>query len=316
MSNPFLKVKPGTITALDDSDGLPSSGHLWEAPQIDALTAAHAAQRPLLVRGEAGSGKSQLARAAARILGTSLHKEVIHARFEARDLLYRFDSLQRLADAQAQLTEKVSQLEGYVRHGKLWQAVQACRPRKARPVLLLDEIDKAEADVPNAMLDVLGNGRFECEWTNETVQPASGEMPLIVITTNEERELPAAFVRRCLVLNLNPPKDEKRFLLWLADRAKAHADLMIEPAVADSAAQRVWTDRQAAIAQGQHRVGLAEYIDLLRALNELVPTGRAQPAKRATAQQRWLDKLGDYFLVKGADMEQAQLARSAAAAKP
>lgn len=303
MNNPFLSLKHDQITLLDASDGLQVAGHRWQQPQIDALIAAHAAQRPLLVRGEAGSGKSQMARAAARVLQSALHKEVIHSRFEARDLLYRFDALQRLADAQAKLSAKVKDVAGYVRRGKLWLALADCRPHQPRPVLLIDEIDKADADIPNAMLDVLGNNRFEVEWTGETVAPASGEMPLIVITTNEERELPAAFVRRCLVLNLNPPADEKAFVAWLVARAEAHTDLQVAPTVAARAAERVWTDRKAAEDLGQHRVGLAEYIDLLRALGELTAVFKGQ--KRSSQQEAWLDRLGAYFLVKGADMEQA-----------
>ncbi len=303
MSNPFLSLKHDQIIPLDASDGLQVGGHRWQQPQIDALIAAHAAQRPLLVRGEAGSGKSQMARAAARVLQSSLHKEVIHSRFEARDLLYRFDALQRLADAQAKLSAKVKDVAGYVRRGKLWLALDDCQAHQPRPVLLIDEIDKADADIPNAMLDVLGNNRFEVDWTGETVAPASGEMPLIVITTNEERELPAAFVRRCLVLNLNPPADEANFVEWLVARAEAHPELEVAREVALRAAERVWTDRTAAAELGQQRVGLAEYIDLLRALCEL--TADASGKKRTNQQLAWLDRLGAYFLVKGADMEQA-----------
>ena len=308
MANPFLKLKADQITPLDDQDGMPKAGHTWLQPQIDALVAAHAAQRPLLVRGEAGSGKSQMARAAAKVLASPLHKEVVHGRFEARDLLYRFDAIQRLADAQAQLHDQVKDTAAYLRHGKLWQAIDDCRPGQPRPVLLIDEIDKADADVPNALLDVLGNNRFEDEWTHTPVAPKSGEMPLIVITTNEERELPAAFVRRCLVLNLNPPKDERNFIAWLVKLASAHTELDVEAGVALRAAERVWADRSAALDLGQQRVGLAEYVDLLRALHEL--TLNAKPAARAAVQGKWLDKLGAYFLVKGADMDQARASAS------
>lgn len=271
MPNPFLKLKPGTITPLDGSDGLPASGHLWETPQIDALTAAHAAQRPLLVRGEAGSGKSQLARAAARILGTTLHKEVIHARFEARDLLYRFDSLQRLADAQAHLTDKVSKLEAYVRHGKLWQAVLDCQPRKARPVLLLDEIDKAEAEVPNGLLEALGNGRFSVPLLGEVVRrPDDVPAPLVVITTNDERELPPAFLRRCLVLTLQLPRG-RALEAFLVKRGRLHFPALAErhPAVLQGAAEMLREDRRKARAEGIYEPGLSEYLDLLRAIESV-----------------------------------------------
>ena len=311
MSNPFLALSVGTITPLPASDGLPAAGHHWSQAQIDALIAAHAARRPLLVRGEAGSGKSQMARAAARVLGSALHREVIHARFEALDLLYRFDSVERLAEAQAQQVEHVKDRSRYLRPGKFWQALADCQPQAPHPVLLIDEIDKADADVPNALLDALGNGRFEVEWTDQVVQPGSGEMPLIIITTNEERELPPAFVRRCLVLNLNPPKDETAFVEWLAQRAKAHTTLKIAATVAQAAASKLWADRQAAMELGQQAVGLAEYIDLLQALHEL--TGCLRGAARARAQQQWMDRLATYFLVKGAGMAQTPAAAPAPA---
>src|SRR5690554_4944180 len=100
-ANPFISIRANEETVLVEDDRFAAAGHLWNQPEIDALTLAYAARRPLLVRGEAGSGKSQIARAAAAKMGNApMLVEVIHPRFEALDLLYRFDAIERLADAQ------------------------------------------------------------------------------------------------------------------------------------------------------------------------------------------------------------------------
>jgi MoxR-like ATPase len=303
MTNPFLALQPKTDTPLPEGSGFGVAGHWWEQNQIDALIAAHAARRPLLVRGEAGSGKSQLARAAARVLGGELLFEVIHPRLEALDLLYRFDAVRRLADAQA---KAIKEDRHYLQKGVLWQALEACRKENPRPVLLIDEIDKADADVPNSLLDVLGNRSFHVSLTEEVVSPPSGEMPLILITTNEERELPPAFVRRCLVLNLNPPAEDAAFLAWLVERGKVHRHLGIEDSVRQSAAEQVLKDRKDAALAGQPKVGLAEYIDLLTALDELTAGLKAQA--RRSKQEEWLERLADYFLIKGDNVPQGRRA--------
>ena len=158
-AHPFLTLEAGQTDTLPEGSRFPAAGHLWSQPEIDALILAQACRRPLLVRGEAGCGKSQVARAAAQALGgTEPLVEVIHPRFEALDLLYRFDTLARLADAQ------VSRLDAgnrkYVRRGRLWEAYERSGADEAQPVLLIDEIDKADADIPNALLEVLGNRSF------------------------------------------------------------------------------------------------------------------------------------------------------------
>lgn len=309
MTNPFLNLKPETSTPLAAGDGFGEADHWWEENQIEALIAAYAARRPLLVRGEAGSGKSQMARAAARVLGgegAQPLSEVIHPRFEALDLLYRFDAVRRLADAQAQTIKEDSH---YLKKGALWQALQASQPGRPRPVLLIDEIDKADADVPNSLLDVLGNRSFRVALTGEVIHAASGEMPLIVITTNEERELPPAFVRRCLVLNLNPPAGESEFIDWLLVRGRVHKRLQVDDKVCVEAARQVLRDRLDAVAASHPKVGLAEYIDLLTALHEL--TSGLSKARRAAKQRYWLERLAAYFLVKGADATQGRRAKTA-----
>ncbi len=272
------------------------------------MRAALAAQRPLLVRGEPGSGKSQLARAAAQALGRLFVSEVVHARSESQDLQWRFDSLARLGDAQAMGAHHTSADEvrqrldplNYLGPGALWwvfhwesalaqhrrSSSRGTQPQppadwssKKGAVLLIDEIDKAEADLPNGLLETLGNGAFSVPWLSAPVRACAAEAPtpLVVITTNEERELPAAFVRRCLVLNLCPPADEDAFTAYLIERGELHFGVRCHADVYHEAARLLWRDRQAASAQGLQGPGQAEYLDLLRAVVALAPEHGEQP---------------------------------------
>jgi MoxR-like ATPase len=306
-ANPFVALKAGTELALPAGERFAAAGHWWSQSEIDALILAHAARRPLLVRGEAGSGKSQIARAAAVVLGEAQPLvAVIHARFEPLDLLYRVDAVARLADAQIQRLDETNQK--YVKPGPLWEAMDRMRGGAVTPVLLIDEMDKADADVPNALLEVLGNRSFSVPLLDRPPVRAEGDrMPLIIITTNEERELPAAFVRRCAVLNVNPPDHEKpageaAFTDWLVTRGRVHHHLNIAEDARALAARQVIEDRKAAVAAGYPTVGLAEYIDLLTALHEL--TRESGEDARAAEQTAWLRRLGAYALVKNPDQPQ------------
>lgn len=304
--NPFTGLAPETEQSLAADDHFPHAGHWWSRNEIDALIFAHASRRPLLVRGEAGSGKSQVARAAASVMNNArLLVEVIHPRFDALDLLYRVNSLERLADAQ--LKEEFDRSNRkYVKPGRLWQAMNYLRQNDGAAVLLIDEIDKADSDVPNALLEVLGNRSFAVPPLGDLVVHASNDrLPLIVLTTNEERELPAAFVRRCAVLNLNPPESETEFCRWLVRRGTVHRHLNIEANIQEQCARQVWADRQAAIAAGYPQVGLAEYVDLLTALDDLT-RGVEGAAQRKDQQAAWLEKLSQYALVKHAGQDQGR----------
>lgn len=317
-SNPFTKLRDGDSSELPACDRFDAADHLWSQPEIDALTVALAARRPLLVRGEAGCGKSQLARAAAKVLGSAPPRvEVIHPRFEALDLLYRFDAVARLADAQLKGKGGGSRLDptnrDYVKWGALGEAmVQAAGSDGtdlALQVVLLDEVDKADADLPNSLLEVLGNRSFKIDPIPEAkpIHVPPERMPMIIITTNEERELPAAFVRRCMVLNMNPPASDEALKDWLLKRAQAHRALRdIDPEVAEMAAVQVIEDRRAAVKAGYPKVGLAEFVDLLRALVNLT-AGLPSDAARRTRQLEWLQKLNAYALVKNAGQDQRRV---------
>ncbi|TDM09092.1 MAG: hypothetical protein C4K60_07065 [Ideonella sp. MAG2] len=303
--NPFTQPLANTRSELPACERFEATSHLWSQPELDALALAVAARRPLLVRGEPGSGKSQLARAAAKLLEAQAPLvQVIHPRFEPRDLLYRYDTIRRLADANTPKGLKGDQ--DYVHHGVLWRAWESAA--KGPVVVLIDEIDKGDADVPNSLLEILGQRSFQVDEAQDMSTPklAAHAMPLVVITTNEERELPAAFVRRCVVLNLNPPKGEKELKDWLLQRVQAHQSLAasLHPDVLNRAIDQVLADRGDAEREGQPRVGLAETLDLLTALGEVTKTFTGP--ERATKQHEWLDRLSAYALVKHAGVDPGQ----------
>ena len=305
-TNPFTQPLADTIVTLPKDDNFEASHHRWSGAESDALALAHAARRPLLVRGEPGSGKSQLARAAALQMGADAPLvQVIHPRFEPRDLLYRYDTIRRLADANTR--DGIGDDTRYVQPGVLWRAWQ--HAQAARPVVvLLDEIDKGDADVPNSLLEVLGQRSFRVEEVPGMATPSllDGAMPLIVVTTNEERELPAAFVRRCVVLNLNPPADDKGLLAWLKARVEAHGGIVgrLDADVVDHALRQVLADRRDALRLGYPKVGLAEALDLLTALAEI--TEAYPEAERVQQQKAWLQRISAYALVKHAGTDPGQ----------
>ncbi len=318
-ANPFVNLKCGPAEPVPDRPELGDLFHHWDDEEIRALIYAAAAQRPLLIRGEAGCGKSQIARAAAAHSRGVYLCEVIRPGFEPLELLYRFDMVRRLADAQANRLDETN--ERYVTDGRLTEAIRTVAPSGSLPVLLIDEIDKADSDVPNALLNVLGDRRFVIPYRKggdgEEVIAEHG-FPLIVITTNEERELPPAFVRRCAVLNLAPPED--KLLEWLIERGQVHVrgrKLRISDRIQRVAAEQVGDDREACKRDGYPLVGLAEYVDLLTALDALtVPDGAARntdltPESIEAIQADWLKKLSHFALVKHPNQDQKRAATAA-----
>ena len=314
----FQDIVKGAVHQLPATDHLSESWHQWSQREIDALTLAMAAKRPLLVRGEPGTGKTQLARAAANHLKRALESVTIHSRYEPQDLLYRFDAVKRLADAQLR-DVGADWLEareaGYWEPGPLWRAFGwcsavhygSCRSLAAEPapkghVLLIDEIDKAEADLPNALLEVLGQRSFRIPALNLAVGGPDQPLPLVIITTNEEREPPPAFLRRCVVLNLDA--GAQTYAGFLLERGKAHfgkvARLRPKPlmdeAVLKEAAGQLDQDRRNAQEANLPPPGVAEYLDLLYALHELAPRNKA-------AQLDWLKKLKVYAFRKHGRVE-------------
>ncbi len=286
----------------------PASRHLFDDEQVRALRAAEAAGRPLLVRGDPGTGKSQLAHAAAVATGRALLSVVVDARSEAHDLMWHFDAVARLSDAHLAALPGGKALRSlrpvrYVAPGPLWWAFDWCgaaRQLKANRcggvepqapggwapdkgvVLLIDEIDKAESDLPNGLLEALGNGRFTVTPTGTVVERAGGvPPPLVIVTTNDERELPAAFLRRCVVLTLALPKTRGDLIDFLVERGRLHFPALhaeYAKALSDAATLLV-DDRVDAERKGVYVPGLAEYLDLLRVLTRIGGDAEAQVAE-------------------------------------
>jgi len=155
-----------------------------------AVNAAVTLRRPLLVKGEPGTGKTVLAHEIAGALGAPLIEWHVKSTTRAHQGLYEYDAVARLRDGQLG-DERVHDIRNYIRRGKLWEAFTA----PVLPVLLIDEIDKADIEFPNDLLQELDRMEFHVYETGETIKAV--ERPVVVITSNNEKELPDAFLRRC-----------------------------------------------------------------------------------------------------------------------
>jgi len=155
-----------------------------------AVNAAVTLERPLLVKGEPGTGKTELARQVSQALGLPMIEWNVKSTTRAQQGLYEYDAVSRLRDSQLG-DERVHDVKNYIRKGKLWQAFEA----EQKTVLLIDEIDKADIEFPNDLLQELDKMEFFVYETNETV--TARHRPIVIITSNNEKELPDAFLRRC-----------------------------------------------------------------------------------------------------------------------
>ena len=351
---------PSLDQFLNSQHALPAIGtwrdsvHIFDERSAQAIRAALAAGRPLLVRGEPGAGKSQLARAAAKVLGRKFLSQVIDAHTEIADLWYRFDAVSRLGTAQvlsvtgdgknvdAELDPRLFLSPGILWWAFAWQSAEKhqCKHPVFNPdsrdlgdaekgvVLLLDEIDKADADLPNSLLETLDNGKFNVPWLHETVGVDANSKtprPLVVITTNEDRQLPGAFVRRCLVLDLSLPQSEGNLTRFLSERAALHfpaagQDVSLamqrdekgvlhyksrfEDKVLQEVARQLCQDRRQAHELGVTPPGQAEYLDVLRVLDELAEMN-------AEKQLELLREIQDFALKKYPGMQKIQQAAEA-----
>ena len=155
-----------------------------------AVNAAITLERPLLVKGEPGTGKTELARQVSDALGLRMIEWNIKSTTRAQQGLYEYDAVNRLRDSQLG-DERVHDVKNYIRKGKLWQAFEA----DEKVVLLIDEIDKADIEFPNDLLQELDKMEFFVYETGETIR--ARQRPIVIITSNNEKELPDAFLRRC-----------------------------------------------------------------------------------------------------------------------
>ncbi len=166
-----------------------------------AVNAAVTLRRPLLVKGEPGTGKTVLAHEIAAAIGAPLIEWHVKSTTKAHQGLYEYDAVARLRDGQLG-DERVHDIRNYIRRGKLWEAFTAPQ----LPVLLIDEIDKADIEFPNDLLQELDRMSFDVYETHETI--AAVERPIVVITSNNEKELPDAFLRRCFFHYIKFPERE------------------------------------------------------------------------------------------------------------
>jgi MoxR-like ATPase len=166
-----------------------------------AVNASITLERPLLVKGEPGTGKTELARQVAQALGLRMLEWNVKSTTKAQQGLYEYDAVSRLRDSQLG-DERVHDVRNYIKKGKLWEAFEA----DEKVVLLIDEIDKADIEFPNDLLQELDRMEFFVYETGDTI--VARQRPIVIITSNNEKELPDAFLRRCFFHYIRFPDHE------------------------------------------------------------------------------------------------------------
>jgi MoxR-like ATPase len=275
--------EPDRAYRLGDRSTTASLPYVYDTQITLAINVALAAGRPLLVRGHPGTGKSSLARSIAERLGWRFYATTVSSRTSARDLIWSFDTVARLADAQAlPQGSELPPRERYVVPGVLWwgfdpvsapwrgvdrdseaaedeRFVPAADPTPLNPgatraVVLIDEIDKADPDVPNDLLVPLGSYEFRVE---DGPRVVAAHPPLVVITTNEERELPRAFLRRCVILALTAPDPTRLRQIATAHFPDLDTDLLeaVQTAYQQTRAERIEANKPPP--------SIAEFLDAL-----------------------------------------------------
>ncbi|MEJ2669149.1 MAG: MoxR family ATPase [Gammaproteobacteria bacterium] len=257
---------------------------------VGAIKAAFFAQRPLLVKGDPGVGKTSLAYAIASELKWGLVKIVVNHSVTIDDMLYSIDHLQRMGDANLlKQGEALKPISDYVRPGKVWAAIAPDTLKKyggEKPhnkpgtVLLIDEIDKADSSLPNALLEILDTGELSIPQVAETIRNKEQHPLFVVITSNGERLLPPAFVRRCAMLDVSVPIERDQARARLMDIYQTHLEYSADIKPMDKEkiiAQLVqFILDQGVEADRSYRPGPSEFLDIVRALSEYPELERAE----------------------------------------
>ncbi|HEY0478908.1 MAG TPA: MoxR family ATPase [Kofleriaceae bacterium] len=300
-----------TLSAKDFAPPPPTagSGHYVYPPDlVRAVKVAMVTQRPLLLRGAPGCGKTTLAADLARQLGRVFLQQVVTSRTEARDLEWQFDAIRRLSDAQLAtpaMRKQVADVARYVDPQVLWwgfdpasartrggaaagappripEAARAVKTDKLAAVVLIDEIDKAEPELANDLLEPFDRGGFTVAETGFEVSRVRSDV-FLVVTTNEARDLPGPFLRRCVAFELERPLAKQ-----LAAIAEAHHGTGIAALVDLDAISRE-LDRLAGIARdrGLREPGTAEFLDTVTACKDLALTADSDEWKAMTRLTLW-----------------------------
>jgi MoxR-like ATPase len=298
---------PTEASPADEESGAARAVYVYSGRIELAVNVAIATRRPLLVAGPPGSGKSTLARSVARAKKWRYLEKVVTSRTQADDLMAGFDALRRLNDAQIQGRDLLPDA-AYVDPGVLWWAFdpESARRRGATDdeigeagarwvdatypvegegddaVVLLDEVDKADPDVPNDLLEPLDLRAFTPRHSRVRVSAGERRKVLVIVTTNGERELPPAFLRRCVFLPLEAMQPAE-----LVHVAETHFGEESSPGLYQTLAEWVVELRATAKKSGLREPGTAEYLDTVRACRELGLSPENQVWKQVADAAMW-----------------------------
>lgn len=286
--------------------GQQSAGYIAAPQTAEIINLAIHLGRPLLVEGEAGCGKTRLAGAIAEELGLGeVIAVTVKSTSQAKDLLYRFDALRRLQDAQDRTNTRAHHIHPYISLEPLGRAIQQGRPG----VVLIDEVDKADIDFPNDLLDVLDRFEFDIEdlpvdesaacsaergFGRHVSGPPGGTRPIVLITSNREKQLPEPFLRRCLYVQLDFPSDPAMLAEIVRRNLATQVDALSDTLIAGAVARFCEIRQRAHDLKLQKLPATSELVDWVRVLHW---KGRRaediRPDELAASDQALLFKIRD-----------------------